>query len=115
MKRHLAFALALASLSIPAFASKNSQNISLDQAVKVGSTQLPAGDYKVSWTGTGSATQVTIARKNGASVTVPAKLVDTKNGHTAVLTNHVGDANVLQSIELDNVSLVLSGSSAAGE
>ena len=115
MKRHLAFALALASLSIPAFASKNSQTVTFAEAVKVGSTQLPAGDYRVTWTGAGSTAQVTIAQKGGASVSTPAKVVETKNGHIAVLTNHVGQANVLQSIELNNLSLVLSSGSASGE
>ena len=115
MKRHLAFALALVSLSIPAFASKNSQTVTFSEAVKVGSTQLPAGDYKVTWTAAGSTAQVTIAQHGGASVTTSAKVVETKNGHTAVLTDHVGDANVLQSIELNSLSLVLTSPGASGE
>lgn len=113
--KHLVLALFLASLSIPAFASKNSQTVTFPEAVKVGSKQLPAGDYKVTWTGAGSAAQITIAQKRGPSVTAPGKVVEIKNGHTAVLTNHVGDANVLQSIELDNLSLVLTAAGATGE
>ena len=115
MKRCFAFALMLGLLSVPAFAAKNSQNVSITDPVKVGSTQLPAGDYKVSWTGTGSNVQVTIAEKGKASVTVPAKIVEAKNGHVALLTNTVSGASVLESIQLDNLSIVLTSATASGE
>ncbi|HSZ16109.1 MAG TPA: hypothetical protein VK764_03340 [Terracidiphilus sp.] len=115
MKRFFGFALMLALLSVPAFAAKNSQNVSVTDPIKVGSTQLPAGDYKVSWTGTGSNVQVTIAEKGKASVTVPAKIVEAKNGHVALLTNTVGGTNVLESIQLNDLSIVLTGATASGE
>ncbi|MGP0073251.1 MAG: hypothetical protein ACLPWF_15135 [Bryobacteraceae bacterium] len=114
MKRFFGFALLLALLSIPAFA-KNTQSITLDNSVKVGSTQLPAGDYKITWTGTAPNVQVTIAAKGKASVTVPAKLVDAKNGHVALQTNTVNGVQILQGIQLDNVSLMLTGATASGE
>jgi hypothetical protein len=69
----------------------------------------------VSWTNNGSSAQVTIAEKGGTSVTVPAKLVDAKNGHVALLTNTVGGVQVLETIQLDNLSLVIGGATAAGE
>lgn len=115
MKRFFGFAFVIASLSVPAFAAKNSQNVTFTDAVKVGSTQLPAGDYKVSWTTNGSNAQVTIAEKGKASVTVPAKLIDAKNGHVAVLTNTVGGVAVLETIQLDNLSLVIAGATGSGE
>ena len=115
MNRFFATALIIASLSIPAFAAKNSQNLTLIDPLKVGSTQLPAGDYKISWTTNGSTTQVTIADRGKDSVTVPAKLVEAKNGHVALLTNTVGGVQVLESIQLDNLSLVLTGVSGSGE
>jgi hypothetical protein len=115
MKRFFGFALMLALLSVPAFAAKNSQNVSVTDPIKVGSTQLPAGDYKVSWAGTGSNVQVTIAEKGKASVTVPAKIVEAKNGHVALLTNTVGGTNVLESIQLNDLSIVLTGATASGE
>jgi len=108
MKRFFVSALLLASLSIPAFA-KNSQSITLTDSVKVGSTQLPAGNYKVTWTGTAPNVQVTIESKGKASVTVPAKLVDAKNGHVALQTDTVGGVQILNTIQLDNANLVLSG------
>jgi len=115
MKRFFGFALLVASLSVPAFAAKNSQNVTFTDAIRVGSTQLPAGDYKVTWTANGSNAQVTIAEKGRASVTVPAKLIDAKNGHVAVLTNSVGGVEVLESIQLDNLSLLIAGATGSGE
>lgn len=115
MKRAFGYAIILASLSIPAFAAKNSQSVTIDAPVKVGATQLPAGDYKVSWTGTGSAVQVTFEQKGKTPVTVAAKAVEQKNGHVATLTDQKNGVNVLESIQLNNVTLNLSGASAAGE
>jgi hypothetical protein len=115
VKRFLGFAIVLASLSIPAFAAKNSQSISITDPVKVGSTELPAGNYKVTWTSTGSNAQVTIAAKGIASVTVPAKVVEAKNGHVALLTNTVSGSNVLESIELNNLNINLAGTTPTGE
>ena len=115
MKRFFGFALLVASLSVPAFAAKNSQNVTFTDAIRVGSTQLPAGDYKVTWTANGSNAQVTIAEKGRASVTVPAKLIDAKNGHVAVLTNSAGGVEVLESIQLDNLSLLIAGATGSGE
>ena len=115
MKRLLGYAIIFASLSVPVFAAKNSQTITLTDSVKVGTTQLSAGNYKVTWTGTGSNVQVTIAEKGKATVTVPAKLMDAKNGHVAVITNTVGGVTVLDTIQLDNMNLVLTPGSAAGE
>src|ERR1700761_1688146 len=107
MNRFFASALIVASLSVPAFAAKNSQTVTLTDPVKVGSTQLAAGSYKVSWTTNGAAAQVTIEQKGKAPVTVPAKIVESKNGHVAVLTNTVGGVAVLETIQLNNISLEL--------
>jgi hypothetical protein len=116
MKRFFGYALIFASLAVPAIAAKNSQNITISTPVKVGTTQLPVGQYKVTWTGTGSAVQVTIAEKGKASVTVPAKLVEAKNGHVAVQVNKAnGGVDVLEAIQLDNFTLQLAGATASGE
>jgi hypothetical protein len=115
MKRFLGFTLLIASLSAPAFAAKTSQDVTFTEAVKVGSIQLPAGSYKVSWTANGATAQVIITERGGPTVTVPAKLVDAKNGHVAVLTNTVGGVKVLDTIQLNNLSLVLTGATGSGE
>lgn len=115
MKRSLGLALAVALFVAPAFAAKNEQNVKLPVTVKVGATQLPAGEYKVSWTGSGESVQVTIAQKGGASVTVPAKAVASKNAHNSVTTSSATGADVLQSIALNNVNLVLESAPAQGQ
>ena len=107
MKRIFGFVLACIILSIPALAASNSQTVSFSSAVQVGSTQLPAGDYKVTWTGSGDSAQVTLSKKGVQPVTVPAKVVEQKHDHTGITTNSKGDKDVLQVILLSNVSLVL--------
>jgi hypothetical protein len=115
MKRFLSFAFVLAALSIPAFAAKNSQSITITDPVKVGSTQLAPGSYKITWTGAAPNVQLTITARGITPVTVPAKLVDAKNGHVAVQTNVVNGATVLQAIQLDNASLLLNNAAPSGE
>jgi hypothetical protein len=114
MKRFFGYALMLALVSAPAFAAKNSENLDIAEAVTVGTTQLPPASYKISWTGTGSNAQVTLAHGN-VSVTVPAKLVEQKNSPTSILTETKGGSNQLQAIYLNKVSLVLAGAPAAGQ
>src|SRR5215472_348917 len=94
----------LAVLSGSAFAAKNSENVTISQAVKVGTTQIPAAEYKVTWTEDGSNGQVTLA--HGKSVfTLPAKFVAQKNNVTSVHTDSKDGATVLIGINLKNVSV----------
>jgi hypothetical protein len=108
MKRLFGYAIILGSLAVPAFAAKNSQNLTIPAPVTVGSTKLPAGEYKVSWTGTGSTVQVTIAGRGRATVTVPAKAVEAKNRIAGVQYETASGANVLHSIMFDNITLQIS-------
>ena len=80
MKRLFGYALMLALTAAPALAAKNSQSLNFASPVKVGTTEIPAGDVKVTWTGTGDNVQVTLA-ENGKTLTIPAKVVDEKH-HT---------------------------------
>lgn len=114
MKRLFGYALMLALTAAPAFAAKNSQSVSLAQSVKVGSTEIPAGDVKVTWTGTGDSVQVTLA-ENGKSITVPAKLVQEKNSHKGYVVSRINGDDQLQAIQLSNVSLQLEGPSISGQ
>ncbi len=115
MKRLLGLAIILCSLSLPAFAAKNTKTITFWENTKVGSTQVPAGDYKVSWTGADSNVQVTIARNGKTLATVPAKLVPANNEHVGMSTNTVNGVAVLESIQLDKFSLELTKPASAGE
>jgi hypothetical protein len=114
MKRFVGYAVVLALLSAPAFAAKNSSTVIIPQAVTVGTTQLPAAQYKVTWTGTGSSAQVTLA--NGKStVTIPAKVVDQKNAVSSVLTETKGGSTVLEGINLDKVTLMFTSAPNSGQ
>lgn len=118
MKRLSYCALILALLSAPAFAAKNTQSVNFPDAVTVGSTQLPAGDYKVTWDGTGSSVQVTLEQKgvsHPATATVAAKVVEQKNDHSSFLINSKGGVNTLETLQFSKFDVVLSGAPARGE
>lgn len=107
MKRLFGFVLACAVLAVPVFAASNTQTVQLATTVHLGSTVLPAGDYKVSWTGSGPSVQVTLVNKGVVTITVPAKVVEQKNNHRGVSTSNEGGKEMLQTIYLSNVNLVL--------
>ena len=114
MKRFLGYAAILALVSVPAFAAKNSENVTLSHPVTVGTTQIPAADYKVTWNETGSNAQVTLT--HGKSVfTLPAKVVEQKHDIVSVQTDSKDGANVLQGINLSKVSVVFTSSPSSGQ
>lgn len=115
MKRLLfSSALMLALLSAPAFAAKNSETLNLAEPSVLGTTSLPAADYKVTWTGTGNSGQVTLTHGK-TTVTVPAKIVDQKNNLSSVLTDSKGGTNTIKAINLNKVSLVFESSPSSGQ
>ncbi len=114
MKRLFGCAIMVALLSAPAFAAKNTETLTIAEPVTVGSTQLPAADYKVMWTGLGPNGQVTLV--HGATrVTVPAKVTEQKNNGNSILTDNKNGANALEAIYLNKVSLVLTGGPVGGQ
>ena len=118
MKSFSGIALMLVLVAVPAFAAKNSQSVQLSETVSVAGTQLPAGQYKVSWTGTGSTVQVTLKQEDagkGATASFAARLVRQDHDRTELTINSQGGVKSLESIDLNHVSLVLSGSPAAGQ
>jgi len=115
MKRFFGFALLLVLFSVPAFAGKNSDTVRIPSNVSVGTTQIPAGSYKVTWTGSGPDVQLTLAQNGKTLVSVPAKVVAEKNGPSGIVTNTESGAEVLREIHLSNLSLVLSGATVSGQ
>ena len=113
MKRFSTYALMLALAAAPAFAAKNSQSLNFATPVKVGANEIPAGDCKVTWNGTGDNIQVTFAQ-NGKSFTIPAKLVEEKHKNKGYVVSREGGTDQLQTIQLSDVSLQLEGASASG-
>jgi len=113
MKRLFGYALMLALTAAPALAAKNSQSVSFASAVKVGTTEFPAGDCKITWNGTGDNVQVTIA-EHGKTLTIPAKIVTEKHAHSGYVVSRASGTDQLQTLELRNVSLQLESPTASG-
>jgi hypothetical protein len=114
MKKFIGYAAMLALVSAPAFAAKNSENIQIAHPVIVGTTQLPAGEYKVTWTETGSNAQVTLTHGKSV-VTLPAKVVEQKHYDTALQTDNKDGASILLGIDLSKVSVEFTPSPSSGQ
>jgi YD repeat-containing protein len=107
MRRFAALIVLSILIAATAFAAdRGSGKILLDSAVKVGATELPAGEYKVTWTGSGTATAVTLTQGK-TKVTTPAQLVEVSRKSDAVSTKSENGARVLTEIQFRNQTLVL--------
>ena len=115
MSRLAAFASMLVLLVAPAFGAGNKpQTVIIPQAVQVGSTQLPAGTYKLAFTGTGSDVQVILTQAGKTVLTFAAKAVEQKNNPGVDLITNAG-VTTLEAINLDKVSLKLEGAPHPGQ
>ena len=104
----------LALVSAPAFAAKNSEKITIGHPVTVGTTQIPAAEYKVTWNEAGSNTQVTLT--HGKSViTLPAKVVEQKHNVNSVRTDDAGAASILRGIDLSKVTVDFLSTPSSGQ
>jgi hypothetical protein len=114
MKRFFGIALTLVLFAAPAFASKKPPTVTIPATVQVGSMQVPAGDYTLTWTGSGSNVQATLAQRGKTVVAFPATAVEGKN-NPGVETHAQGAVQVLDRIQLDNVTLVLGSAPHSGQ
>ena len=107
MKRFSSLLILSTLLAVTAFAADGgSGKVTLNTAVKVGSTELPAGDYKVTWTGSGDNAQVILKNaKNSATTT--AQIVETRRNSDAVGTRSENGSRVLTEIQFRDTTLVL--------
>jgi hypothetical protein len=92
------------SLSSGVFAKDpNEGKFSLTEPAQIGSTQLKAGDYKVTWEGTGADVQVKILQGKNVVATSSAKLVDKSLGTDAVtLGSASGGVKTVEEIDFSN-------------
>jgi hypothetical protein len=90
-------------LPASAFArNKNEGNLKLSDPVRVGSTQLKPGNYKVQWNGAGPTVNVDILQSKKTVATTSARLVGYTSGYDAVVTEPAAkhsQAKVLQEID----------------
>lgn len=90
----------------------NSGTVHLDTAVLVGTTELPVGYYKVTWTGPSDNAQVTL-KHDQTTVTTTAKVVEVRRNSDSYVTAKGNDGpRVLTEIQFTKITLVLNQSSA---
>ena len=108
--------VALVLLSMSGWASdKMKANVQIDQAVHVGSTQLAPGDYKMTWTESGSNAEVTFSRGNKVIATAPAQVTQVRSGYHSPVLHTDSVSNTLTEVELPKVSLSFSSENAVGD
>ncbi len=83
----LCFVLAAA---ISTFAAETAR-FSLSSPMQVAGQKLPAGDYKISWTGTGDNVDVKFTSGKKVSVSVKAKMVETPTANVEFSRSTSGD------------------------
>jgi len=107
MKRISSLLILSTLLAVTAFAANaGSGKVTLDSAVKVGSTELPAGNYKVTWTGSGDNAQVTL-KQGKTSATTTAQVLEVRRPVDAVATKSENGSRVLTEIQFRDTTLVL--------
>jgi hypothetical protein len=114
LKRSFSFALLLVLFAVPAFAGNKTPTVDIPQNVQVGSTQLPAGQYELTWTGSGSNVQATLIQNKKAVITFSAKMVEGKND-PGVETDKQAGATILDVIRTSKFSLILGGGPQSGQ
>jgi hypothetical protein len=114
MKRSVGFALMLVLFAVPAFAGNKTPTVDIPINVQVGSTQIPAGLYEVTWTGSGPSVQATLIQNNKTVVTFSAKLVEGKN-NPGVETDTRSGAAILDAINTSKFSLTLEDEPQSGQ
>jgi hypothetical protein len=105
MRRFFICAAMLALFSVSAFAKANSEKVTLP-ALTVGSTQLAAGDYDVTWDGTGADAKVSFLKGRKVVCTAPAKVIEQGNKNEGVETASQGGVKMLQRLKFAHVVLV---------
>jgi len=88
-------------------AQKNSGSVTFSENVTVNGTQIPPGDYRVEWQGTGPSVEVTILKAGKVVASSPATLVTGKTGLNGAFEAKDGenDARILDAIDWANLSL----------
>jgi phenolic acid decarboxylase len=110
MKRIAGISLLLASFSLPMFAGSNSQEFLLPSSVRIGDVQLPEGHCKVVWTQpTGSQVQLTIKIEGQKTITIPAQVVEGKQGTVAVQTFVANGVTYVKEFDTKNARFVVQG------
>ena len=106
MKNAFHLIVLFAAMTTPLWAAKKG-SVTIPQNVSVGSTHIAAGQYKVSFEGTGPDVKVTLTKSGGPPIVLEARLHPGDKGAAYVTLDTRNGATVLKEIELDGVLLVL--------
>lgn len=106
--------VALLLFSVSGWASdKMSAKIQISQTLHVGSTQLDPGEYKMTWTQSGSNAEVTFSQGKKVIATVLAQVTQERSGYRGPALVINSDSNTLEGVGLPEVSLSFTSESAA--
>jgi hypothetical protein len=104
----------LVLLSVSGWASdKMKANLQIYQTVHVGSTQLAPGEYRMTWTGSGSTAEVTFSQGKKVIATVPAQVTQVRSGYDKPALDTDSTSNTLNGVELPKVSFSFASDNAA--
>ena len=106
--KYMAIAAFLLMVPMALFAApKNSINVTFNETVTVNGTQVPPGDYRVEWQGTGAAVEASTVKGKKVVATAPATLVNAKTKYDGAveMTDGPNNLKVLQAIDWSNRSL----------
>jgi hypothetical protein len=106
-------------LATAAFAA-NKGSLSVSDSVKVGSTQLQPGSYKVAWEGTGSNVEVSIIKGKNVVAKTQARMIDLSKAFqtdAAVVANNSDGSKSLSEIRFGGkkYALAIGGESAKAD
>jgi hypothetical protein len=116
-RNYIGGAVLLALLSLNGWAADNMKaTIRLFQSTTLGSTHLAAGEYKMTWQGTGPQVEVTLSQGNKGLVTVPAQVVQERSGYSTPVIYTNSATNTLTGINLPHQSFTFTndGGAASG-
>lgn len=110
MKSRILYVFSLLFMVFPlaALAAHNTGNVTLGDPVTVGSTVLPAGDYKVKWEGTGSDVKVSFLQGKKELASAPATVTAESSpydGAAVETQDQTNNSKILKQILFKNVSL----------
>jgi hypothetical protein len=107
MKYMAIVALALMTPVALLAAPKNSANVQFSETITVNGIQVPPGDYRVEWQGTGTSVEATILKAGKVLASSPATLVIEKTSLNGACETQKGvnNSHILQAIDWSGRSL----------
>jgi hypothetical protein len=89
--------------------------VTIPEGLTVGSTQIAAGEYRVSYEGPGPDVKVTLTESRSSSIVLDAKLLAGKKENVSVTIGTVNGVRVLLQIDLKTGTLVFENQQTANQ